>query len=151
MEKLRTFEWLSYSYLYYNDESVEDFRAWIAVEDWMDVIEADGSNRKAAAYQEKVTAAMRHFFPTKTTRRKSTDLPWINARVRKRIRRRKAVFKAEGRSARWRRHKAITDDLIRRRRDGYFAVQKIQILAKDASRVFFKNVLSLPTNPLNSM
>ena len=140
LQKLYTYEWLSYSYLYYNEESVEDFRAWIASYDWERVTNAVGSNAKAKEYQDIVTGALRTFFPTKTTRRKSTDLPWINDRIRKKIARRKAIFKAEGRSARWRRHKVITNDMIRKRRDGYFDGQRIQILAADACRVFFKNV-----------
>ena len=84
--------------------------------------------------------ALETFFPKKTTRRKSMDLPWISNRIRKKIARRKAVFKYEGRLARWRRHKAITDRMIKDRRDRYFANQKIYLLAKDSSRVFFKNV-----------
>ena len=101
---------------------------------------AVGSNDKAAAYQEIVTAAVNRFFPRKITRRKSSDLPWINTRIRRKIARRKVIFRDEGRSARWRRHKQITDRLIKDRREGYFSVQKVHILAKDASRVFLKNV-----------
>ena len=140
LQKLNTFEWLSYSLLYYNDESVEVFRGWIATYDWERVLSAYGSNEKAKQYQDVVTGALCTFFPTKITRRKSTDLPWINARIRKKIARRKAVFRAEGHSARWHRLKAITDDMIRKWRDGYFDGQRIQILAADASKVFFKNM-----------
>ena len=84
--------------------------------------------------------AMNSLFPTKTTRRKSTDLPWINNDIRRKIVRRKAIFRDEGRSARWRRHKTITDRIIKDRRERYFGNQKMHILAKDAARVFFKNV-----------
>ena len=71
---------------------------------------------------------------------KSTDLPWINNRIRRLVRRRRAIFRQEGRGRNWRRQKKLTDDLIRKRRDAYFAVQKKIILADDGSRVFFKNV-----------
>ena len=50
------------------------------------------------------------------------------------------VFKVEGRSGDWRRLKRLTDEMIKRRREQYFAVQKTIILADDGSRVFFKNV-----------
>ena len=100
----------------------------------------DGSNRKADAYQATVTSTIETFFPLITTRRKSTDLPWVNSRIRRRIKQRKAIFRCEGRSARWRRHKNKTEELIATRREGYFRVQKDIILATDGSCVFFKNV-----------
>ena len=96
LERLKIFEWLSYAYLFYNDESVEDFKSWITFEDWSSVRQAVGSNNKAAAYQEIVTAAVNRYFPRKTTRRKSTDLPWINTRIRKKIARRKESFEMRG-------------------------------------------------------
>ena len=130
LQKLRTFEWIKYSYLYYNDDSVEDFRNWIVQQEWEEVKSAIGSNQKAAAYQALVVGALKTFFPTKTTRRRTTDLPWINSKIRKKIKQRKAIFRNEGRSARWRRFKARTDYLIKTRRDNYFVVQKVQILAK---------------------
>ena len=140
LRKLNTFEWLTYRYRFYNDESVEKFRRWIAFADWGPVLEATGSNQKAAAYQEIVNGAVEQFFPLITTRRKSTDLPWINAAIRRKIRQRKAIFRQGGRCSRWRRLKARTDEMIADRREKYFANQKIYILAEDAARVFFKNV-----------
>ena len=51
-----------------------------------------------------------------------------------------AIFRAEGRSARWRRAKVKIDALIATRMEHYFAGQKRHILAEDGYRVFFKNV-----------
>ena len=140
LEKLRTFEWLSYNYLYYNEDSVEEFKAWVVGHDWGEVLNAQSSNAKASNYQAVVTKALEQIFPTKTTRRKSTDLPWINGGIRKKIERRMSIFKDKGRSVRWRRQEVITHRMIKERRGRYFANQKIYILTKDASRVFFKNV-----------
>ena len=131
---------LTCSYLYYNDESVERFKSWVVGHDWSEVLNAQSSNGKASKYQSVVTGVLETFFPTKTTRRKLTDLPWINAKIRKKIARQKAIYRDKGRSVRWRRHKVITDRMIKERRDRYFVNQKIHILVKDASRVFFKNV-----------
>ena len=49
-------------------------------------------------YQAAVTGAIEEIFPLITTCRKSTDLPWINAKIRAQIRRRKAIFCASGRA-----------------------------------------------------
>ena len=68
------------------------------------------------------------------------DRPWINGRIWRLIRRRRAIFKQSGRSPRWGRWKKIIEDLIKQRRDSYFTVQKTIILEEEKSRVFFKNV-----------
>ena len=74
-----SFEWIMYSYRYYNKDSEEEFGRWAINHDWAWVIRATTSNAKAAPYQGEVLDAISRFFPLKTTRRKSTDLPWINA------------------------------------------------------------------------
>ena len=80
----------------------------------MEVVVAEGSNNKANLYQEQVTGAMEWLFPLITVRRKSSDCPWVNNRIRKLIRRRKGVYRREGRSGKWRRLKRITDELIKK-------------------------------------
>ena len=130
LKKLRTFEWLSYQYRYYNEESEGQFGSWIVTHDWPEVVRVEGSNRKADAYQATVTSAIETFFPLITMRRKSTDLPWVNSRIRRRIKQRKAIFRCEGRLARWRRHKAKTEEIIAARRDGYFRVKKGYYLSR---------------------
>ena len=87
----RTFEWITYQYRYYNQDAVEKFGQWLAGHDWADVADAEGSNRKAVLYQEAVTGAMERVFPLITVRKKSTDCPWINRRIRRLIARRKGI------------------------------------------------------------
>ena len=140
LKRIESFEWISYKYLYYNHNSVDEFGRYLGGISWRTVLEAVGSTAKAQAYQDLVTAGLESCFPTIATRRKSTDLPWINNRIRRLIRQRRAIFRQEGRSRAWRNKKKKTDELIRSRRDTYFAVQKKIILADDGSRVFFKNV-----------
>ena len=144
LPKVQAFTWLKYSYRYYSEEAVAQFRSWIVMEDWSDVLGAEGSNCKADAYQRKINSAIESFFPLITVRRKSTDPPWINARVRKMVKRRKAVFKLHGRSRAWKRlKKKKTLDLISERRLNYEKSQKICLLADDGERNFFKNCKNL--------
>ena len=100
LPKVRSFEWLKYQYRYYSDQAVEKFGQWLATKDWGDVASAVGSNAKAEAYQAAVTGAMEEIFPLITVRKKSTDCPWISNRIRKLVRRRKGVYRREGRSKR---------------------------------------------------
>ena len=117
LKKLDAFEWLSYKYMYYNEDSEKKFGNWIRAYDWSKVMAKKTSNEKANLYQQVVTGALEACFPVITTRRKSTELPWINKRIRRLIRRRRAVFKLEGRKSKWKRLKKFTEELIKERRD----------------------------------
>ena len=78
LPRLKTYCWKKFPYQHYNDCSVEDFKKWIVMHDWIEVFEASGSNDKVDAYQATITAAIEQFFPLKTTRRKMSNLPWLN-------------------------------------------------------------------------
>ena len=112
---------------------MDEFGKWLARRDWADVAQAPGSNAKPDIYQGAVTEAMEAFFPLITVRKKTSDCPWINNRIRKLIRRRKGIYRREGRSATWRRLKKITDELIKERRAIYLNSQKECLLVDDAT------------------
>ena len=105
LPRVQAFTWLNYSYRFFNEDSVKKFRSWIIMEEWQDVLGVDGSQAKALCYQKKITGAIESFFPLITVRRKSTDAPWINARIRKMIKRRRGIYRRHGRSAAWKRLK----------------------------------------------
>ena len=138
LPKTRSFTWQTYTYRFFNEQAKDGFRAWMVLHDWQEVLGIRGSNNKTMAYQETLTNAMDRFFPWKTTRRKSNDLPWINKRVVKEIADRKKLFWQEGgkRTAIWKQKKKETDELIKNRKANYRNVQKDHLLAKDANRNF---------------
>ena len=74
---------------------------------WEEVTSSEGSNNKAEAYQGLVDTAIAECFPLITVCRKTTDLPWVNAKARRLIRRRKAIYRKEGRSDAWKRLQQI--------------------------------------------
>ena len=115
LPKLRSFEWTTHQYRYYNDDSVDKFGRWLASHDWAPLVQTQGSNNKAEMYQETITAALEEFFPLIRVRRKTNDCPWINNRIHKLIGRRRGVYRREGRSKKWRRLKKLADDMIRNR------------------------------------
>ena len=75
----------------------------MATHDWSGVISQHGSNAKAVQYQKEMDCAIDIFFPVRTNTRKSTDPPWVNARVKKKVKQRRSVFMKEGRSRKWKR------------------------------------------------
>ena len=112
LPRIDSFRWIKYSYRYYNEESVEQFRQWIVPHKWTEVLRAEGSNAKAENYQTLVDSAIMRFFPLITVRRKTTDLPWVNQKARTWIRRRKAIYRREGRSVAWKMMKKKIDALL---------------------------------------
>ena len=75
-----------------------------------------------------------------TVRKKSTDCPWISNRIRKLVKKRKGVYRREGRSEKWCKLKRITDELMRKQRLIYLQSQKDCLLVDDTRRNFFRNV-----------
>ena len=138
--RIRSFEWQTYKYRYFNDESSDEFGRWLVQHDWAGLIQMQGSNEKAEAYQDVVTGAMEKFFPLITVRRKTTDCQWINRRIRVLVKRRKKVYRKEGRSDKWHRLKKLTEEMIFNRRKKYLESQKKGLLVEDAARNFFRNV-----------
>ena len=51
LPRVQAFRWLKYSYRYYNEESVEHFKNWVVLHEWKEVLDVEGSQCKAQAYQ----------------------------------------------------------------------------------------------------
>ena len=141
------FRWETYSYRHYDETAEEAFKPWIVMHDWREVIEQEGSNNKTNAYQATLQWAVDQFFPLKTTRKKSTDLPWLDKKTLKLIRNRRRLFWTEGgeRTDRWKAERTRVDKIIRDRKRGYMDRQRMHILAEDVGRNFFKHVKNFAT------
>ena len=140
--RFEAYELITYSYRRYTEEAGEAFREWVVMHDWAGVLSAAGSNAKAAEYQRVVDCAMDVFFPVQTTTRKSSDYPWINWKVRRKVKQRRSVYYREGRSVKWKKLKKLTDNLIKKRRAVYMDSQRMVLLEKDSERSFYKNIRS---------
>ena len=145
LQRQQTFEWITYSYRLCTDESRRDFGSWIMTQDWAEVLQAAGPNEKARAYQDHIDAAMDAFFPVRTTRRKSTDPPWLNKAILKKIARRNRIYLKEGKSPLWHYMKKEIEKTIKERKGNFMQLKKEQLTAKDASRSFFRLVKAFNT------
>ena len=81
IQRNEKFVWQTYKYRHFSVEGVLKFKEWIVMHGWEDVLAATDSNTKADLYQKTVVAAINRCFPLKSTRRKNTDLPWMNKHV----------------------------------------------------------------------
>ena len=98
-QKVVPYKMMKYSYRYYNSESEATYGRWLAQKDWGPLIALESSNAKANLYQAEVVGALEKFFPLVTVKRKSTDPPWYNWKVRKRLAQRRGIYHREGQSA----------------------------------------------------
>lgn len=147
LRRRETFTWQKYSYRHFNFDSSNNFRSWVVLHDWAEVFAAEGSNNKTNAYQKTVVDAINRFFPLKTTKHKSTDLPWISKTIVRMITDCKTLFRQEGgiRTAAWKEAKAKTNAKILERKREYLWTQKDHILAEDSNRNFYKHVKNFNT------
>ena len=99
LPRITSFQWETYAYRHYNEESKALFKQWMVLHGWEEVLGVSGSNRKTETYQATLLAAIDNFFPLKTIRRRSNDLPWMSKKVLKEIKSRKRLFGRKEESA----------------------------------------------------
>ena len=145
IQRKQPYEWITYSYRVCSEEARKDFGTWVMTQDWAEVLLTKGATAKARAYQDLIDAAMDTFFPLRTTRRKSTDPPWLSKKILKRIKRRNAIYVKEGKSPLWHYMKKNLDQEIKDRKAGFMTIKKEQLTAKDANRSFFRLVKAFNT------
>ena len=121
------------------------FKAALATADWQAVIAADGPNGKEREFQDVIDRLMNQHFPIKTTRVREDDYPWIDAEARKRIEKKKAVYKAEGKSPRWQSIRDNVEKYIEKRRERFLAKQEENLTKPEAEKQFFRNVKNFKT------
>ena len=131
---------VSYTYRHYTDTGATGFQAWIRNQDFADVFGADNVNSKLNLFLSRLEVGMNLFFPYKTTIKRASDPPWINPYIRHMIKKRRKIYHREGRSGKWKSLMKKIRKLVKKRAGKYWEHQKRDLLQKDASRVFFKNV-----------
>ena len=107
--------WRKITFRPYSEKAAEDFKEEIFAQNWDGVFESNGSNSKASGLQAVLDELLDKHFPLKTIRRKSDDLPWFNEVAKKKTKRKRAVFRAEGKSDRWLALQADMDEYLDKR------------------------------------
>ena len=135
-------KWETYTYRPYNEKSANDFVTELANVQWNEVYEENDSNGMAIRFQQIMDDLMHKHFPLKTVKRKEDDLPWINAKAKKMIKKKAAIYRAEGKSRRWEEWLKKVEDYLEARRQGFLQCQRDKFSGPNAVRNFFKNVQS---------
>ena len=129
----------------YKKGSKEAFEADLRSVDWGPLL---GPNL-AKDFHTKICNMVDQHFPYKTITFKSTEDPWINDYIRKAIGRRKAIYKAEGRSEKWKEQKTRADDLIATAKEGYYRKELDKIKQNGPCKIAYKALrnISAPDRP----
>ena len=135
-------QWENFTYRPYHERGANGFRQELASLSWDPVYQETTSNAMAIRYQQLVDDLMDKHFPLKTINRKDSDLPWLDSKAKKMIRKKAAIYKSEGKSERWHRQLEKTETYLEKRRQGFLQKQRDKFTGPDAVRQFFKNVKS---------
>ena len=140
LDKKAPIKWETFKHRPFNDRGADAFVEEISTIDWTPVYTEGDTNGMAKAYQNIVDELMDKHFPVKYTKRKEDDLPWLNDVAMKMIKKKKAIYKAEGKTDRWEAHCIKTEEYIENRRQCYLQRQRDKFSGPDAVKHFFKNV-----------
>ena len=132
--------WQIHTYRKTTKKSEAAFIAELHATDWHPVAAAVGVENKHRLFQERLDYLMDKHFPFQTSRRREKDLPWLDNVAKKKIRRKKAIYRDEGKSPRWHLACANLDNYLNKRRENFLENQRNKLLGSDASKHFFKNV-----------
>ena len=113
--------------------------------DWNNVRDAGGVEEKHGIFQKKLDDLMDKYFPWQKSRKREGDLPWLDSLGKKKIRRKKAIYRDEGKSERWHAACKNLDDYLKMRQESYLESQRSKFFSPDASKQFFKNVKKFST------
>lgn len=138
--KKESVKWETFSFRPMTVKGEQDFRAELSVQDWSCVTKCTGSNNKADQLQFVLDEMMDRHFPTKTIRRKDSDLPWLNGAALSMIKKKNAIFKSEGKSDRWELQRLKVEEYLEKRRLAFVKKQRENFIGPQASANFFKNV-----------
>ena len=123
-----------------NKDSEAGFVAAMEVMDWSPVLQEISSDDKASAFQKIIDKQMDVFFPYVTTRRREGDLPWLDAVAKKKIKKKKAVYRDEGKSERWFKVCENLEKYLKMRRESFLENQRNNMCKGSADKHFHKNV-----------
>ena len=132
--------WEKYNYRPFTEAGAVSFGTDLAAVDWSPVMSSVGPDRKAAAFQVVLDSLMDKHFPIKVRRKKASDLPWLNDTAKKKIKKKKAVYKAEGKSERWTALRDALDAYLATRQEVFLQNQRTKFTGPEAKKNFYKNV-----------
>ena len=134
--------WETYTYRPYSSAGEAAFLDEMAGQDWREITDCPDVNAKVDRLHDLFDDMLNKHFPLKTMRRKESDLPWLDQAARKMIKKKAAIYKAEGQSPRWEKARSRLETYLDKRQQNFLARQRDKFIGPQAHVSFFRNVKS---------
>ena len=82
-------------------------------------------------------------FPFVTIKHKSTDNPWVTRKDKRQIRRRRRIYRREGKSDKWHEEKKITEDNLNNGKKKWFGKMKKKSIDSGNNKSYFQAAKTL--------
>ena len=141
-----TFAWETHEYVKVTKKGTEKFNQLIKNESW-DAVKAlaPDPDKMVEKFQSILDGYVSSCFSWKRIRRKSNDSPWLTDGLRALIKKRLSIFRAEGRSLRWKRLDVSIKKTIETRKGSFFDKES-ERLRRTGRQSSWYNILSKITD-----
>ena len=131
-----SFKWIRYSARRHTAKGWEEFDKCIKGTDWCSVLPLDPNDRVTLLHQN-ITAIKDRCFPLAFFKIRSTDDPWVDEAVRKKIQQRRDAFQTAGgvRTASWRALKSESNKMIVERKAAYYKKECDKLTQPGANKI----------------
>ena len=100
LPRLKRAKRTTFSFRPLTTRGTDEFKALLLQTDWA-IIEKETSSESATSLTELLDKYVAKCFPLKTKRISSNDAPWFNSKTRRLVNRKMRIYKAEGKSAKY--------------------------------------------------
>ena len=138
-------KWETYTHRPYTTAGEAAFMQEMGQMDWNPLLQKPDVNSKVGLLHQVLEDMLNRHFPLKSTKRKQDDLPWLDERALKMIKKKNAIFKAEGPGNRWENMRRKVDAYLDKRREGFLEKQRDKFIGPQAHVSFFRNVKAFKT------
>ena len=134
------FTWIRTRGRQLSQENVERCIEEINRYDWTSLADTDMTpTALAKRLHDTLCSIADRTIPWKTYKRRSTDDPWIDDKIRKMIARRRAVFRNKGRNSKdWKELKAKTDEMIARAKRKWYEEEANRLMQRGSNQIAYR-------------
>lgn len=134
----KNFRWLRKTTRVHSEQACRTFGEKLTATDWQACLGDENVNQMVENFQKYTCNLVDTLFPFKTFRSRSNEHPWITHGIRALSKRKKRVYKREGRSNFWWRLQERSDELIEQ--SGAKYVRRVK---KGGARAYFSAIKEL--------
>ena len=144
LESRHKFKIIKYKSRTITPEAINELDELLSQIDWNDRLAACVTpSCMVEALNNELERCMNKAMPLKTKTRKSTDDPWINDPIRKAVKKRMRIYRAEGRSVNWRHERDRCTAMIRKAKKNYYDRELLKAKTTSGSKLAYQAIRNL--------